>query len=183
MNIIGNKIILRAIEEKDLSLLKEMHNDPDLEMVIIGWAWPLSSFGQEQWLDAVNKSQTNKKFIIQYNNNAVGLVVINDIDWKNRKASTGIKLCKECPKSQGIGTDTMMALERYAFDELQLHRLEASWFETNVPSVKMHKKCGWKEEGVQKDSIFKAGKFHDLTIGRCLESDYREAVKKLNYWK
>lgn len=72
---------------------------------------------------------------------------------------------------------------RYAFDELGLHRLDGSWFDFNEPSKGLYKKCGWKEEGVKREYVYKHGQWRDLTVVGVLESDYRKLVKNPAYWE
>ena len=182
MYIRGKMVLLRAIEETDLPILQEMINDPELENCVVGWSWPVSLAGQKAWYLENLKSTTNQRFIIEYENEAMGLIVLSDIDWKNRKATTGIKLSRQCPKGKGIGTDAVMALERYSFNELNLNRLEGSWFPENIASASLHKKCGWKEEGLQRKAIFKNGQYQDLVIVGCLKQDYEEVVSASKYW-
>lgn len=64
----------------------------------------------------------NLRFIIETpeDHRAVGMVNPVEIDWKNRSAFHGIQLSSDTPWGQGIGTDAVMALMRYAFEELQL---------------------------------------------------------------
>lgn len=52
------------------------------------------------------------------------MATLRDIDWKNRKAHHGMKLANKERRGKGIGTDTVMAIMRYAFDELGLNRLD-----------------------------------------------------------
>ena len=78
-----------------------------------------------------------------------------DIDWKNRRADHGIKISSHSNRAKGIGTDAVMAIMRYAFDELGLNRLDTSRFDTNEPSMKLYPKCGWKEEGVRREYVYK----------------------------
>ena len=61
MNIIGEKIILRAIELKDASLLMNMINDPDTEKMLGGNSFPVSLEWQEKWIT----SQDERKDILR----------------------------------------------------------------------------------------------------------------------
>ena len=127
--------------------------------------------------------QKNFRFVIETpDDGAVGIATLTSIDWKNRTATHGIKLANKEKRTKGIGTDTVMALMRYAFEELGLHRLDGSWFDENIASKSLYKKCGWKEEGVKRECVFKHGKWRNLTIVGALESDYNEAVERLKYW-
>lgn len=183
MNIYGKKVVLRAMEKADISLVKDMFNDPEMESLVIGWAFPLSSYAQEKWFENHYNDTSSFRFVIEtQEDGAVGIATLTDIDWKNRKASHGIKLARKSNRTKGIGTDTVMAIMRYAFDELGLHRLEGSWFPTNIPSKNMYIKCGWQEEGLKRKAIYKGGKFRDLAITGILAEDYYNLLKENNYW-
>ena len=71
----------------------------------------------------------------------------------------------------------------YAFDELGLNRLNSSWFADNLPSKKMYMKCGWKEEGIRRQYVYKHGRFRDLIESGILASDYYELIDKTKYWE
>ena len=98
-------------------------------------------------------------------------------------AQHGIKLAKVDFRVKGYGTDTVMAIMRYAFDELGLNRLNGSWFTDNTLSKMMYMKCGWKEEGIRRNYIYKSGKYRDLIETGILASEYYELIEKNKYWE
>ena len=51
MNIRGKKVVLRAIEEKDLELLHKWANDPDIWYLLGGWHFPSSMDYQKMWFE------------------------------------------------------------------------------------------------------------------------------------
>ena len=183
MNIKGKIVTLRQMSSGDLQMICDMFNDPELEDLVVGWAFPLSIEQQQQWFEKNIGDQRNFRFIIETpDDGAVGIATLVDIDWKNRRATHGIKLANKERRSKGIGTDSVMAVMRYAFDELGLHRLDGSWFDFNTASINLYKKCGWKEEGVRREYVFKRGEWRDLTVVGVLESDYRKLVASNHYW-
>lgn len=183
MNIRGKKVTLRAMEKKDGPLLVEIFNDPEIENLVVGWSFPLSEFAQEKWLENHYQDQNNFRFIIEdEEGQAVGVATLVEIDWKNRSATHGIKIVQQANRGRGIGTDAVMAIMRYAFDELQLNRLDGSWFPENIASKNMYMKCGWKEEGIKKQCVFKRGKYRDLILTGILAQDYYDLIEKNHYW-
>lgn len=36
---------------EDCEILKEMFNDPEIEDLVVGWAFPLSKYSQEKWYE------------------------------------------------------------------------------------------------------------------------------------
>lgn len=51
MNIKGKKVTLRAMEKQDCEMVREMFNDPEIENLVVGWAFPVSSYAQEKWFE------------------------------------------------------------------------------------------------------------------------------------
>lgn len=183
MNIKGKFVTLRAIEKEDLEMMREMLNDEEIENLVVGWAFPVSKYQQEQWYVNNSNSNINLRFIIETpDDGAVGLATFTDIDWKNRRAYHGIKLANKQNRTKGVGTDTVMAIMRYAFDELQLNRLDGSWFESNVASAKLYTKCGWQIEGKYRQYVYKNGEYRDLLAVGVLREDYERLIKENNYW-
>lgn len=184
MNILGKFVTLRAMATKDMGMICEMFNDPEMENLVVGWSFPISIEQQNAWFDKNMGDQKNFRFVIETpEDGAVGIATLVDIDWKNRTATHGIKLANKPRKTKGIGTDAVMAIMRYAFEELGLHRLDGSWFEDNIPSKSLYMKCGWKEEGLRRSSVFKGGHWRDLMLVGVLDSDYHELVAKNKYWE
>ena len=183
MNIKGKIVTLRQMTMADMQMICDMFNDPEMENLVVGWAFPLSIEQQNQWYERNINDQRNFRFVIDTpEDGAVGIATLTDIDWKNRKAMHGIKLANKERRTKGVGTDAVMALMRYAFDELGLHRLGGSWFDFNAPSKGLYLKCGWKEEGIERESVYKRGEWRDLTVVGILESDYRTLIEKNHYW-
>lgn len=176
MNLKGKKVLLRAIEDEDNEFLREMLNDEDLEKKVIGWSFPVSKAEQKRWFDMQIEDKRNLRFIIQFDNKAVGLATLTNIDWKNRKATHGIKLYGDEIKGKGIGTDAVRTIMKYAFEELQLNRLDGSIMTSNIPSQKLYEKCAWKVEGISRASIFKNNHYIDELQMGVLREDY-ERVK------
>jgi RimJ/RimL family protein N-acetyltransferase len=183
MNIKGKKVTLRAIERTDLELMRGMLNDAEIESLVVGWAFPVSKYQQEQWYENNINDNRNLRFIIETEEDGpLGMATLTDIDWKNRRATHGIKLAKRENRSKGVGTDAVMAIMRYAFDELQLNRLDSSWFDENIASKSLHIKCGWTVEGRVRKCIYKNGSYRDLDITGILREDYYDLIAENNYW-
>lgn len=171
MNIKGNKIILRAIEETDLEMLRSMVNSVEFEYNVVGFSFPISRAQQYTWYQKQLNSD-NLKLIIEYEGEALGLATLENIDWKNRVASHGIKLLSRA-QGKGIGTDAVKTICNYAFNELQLNRLEGGVLENNIASLKLYEKCGWKKEGIFKEYVFKNGKYLDYFPLAILKKEFK----------
>lgn len=184
MNIYGKNVVLRAMEVEDCELIKDMFNDPEIESLVGGWAFPVSLYGQKRWMELhYNNDQSTVRFVIDTKEDgAVGVLTFTEIDWKNKNASVGIKIASNGNRFKGYGTDSIMAIMRYAFDELGLHRLDASRLAMNQVSARLFKKCGFVEEGVKREYIYKGGEYRDLVELGILADEYHELINTNHYW-
>jgi Acetyltransferases, including N-acetylases of ribosomal proteins len=182
MNIIGKKIILRAIEPDDMDMLQDMVNDPDIETSVVGWSFPVSKADQIRWYENILNDKSTLRFIIETKSDreAIGMIYFAEIDWKNRSAETGIKLKKNAPKRQGYATDAVTTLWQYAFFELQLNRLSFLIMEYNEASIGLHEKCGAVREGIKRNAVYKGGKYHNQYYYGVLKENFEEIKNGLN---
>ena len=138
---------------------------------------------RKKWFEDHYNDKNSYRFVIETKEDGpVGIATLVDIDWKNRRTDHGIKISSHSNRAKGIGTDAVMAIMRYAFDELGLNRLDTSRFDTNEPSKKLYPKCEWKEEGVRREYVYKNGSFRNLTIIGILRSEYYALIEKNHYW-
>ena len=183
MNIFGKKVIIRAIEKEDLQILKKAINSPELENNEATINFPISDYQQEKWYESINNNNNSYKFIIQYEDRVVGYTNILNIDWINRSAWTGIKIFSIEDRGKGIGTDSVMAVMKFAFEYLNLQRLEGAINEYNKSSYNLYiKKCGWKQEGTKRKAVFKKGKYYNIYTVSILKEEYDQLINENNYW-
>lgn len=183
MNIYGSKVILRSMEPEDMDMLQEMINDPDIEGMVGGWSYPVSRYEQMKWYESVVCDKQNLRFIIEEKNTreALGMMGLMEIDWKNRTAESAIKLKKDAPKRQGYATDAEFTLMQFAFESMQLHRLSAEILEYNTASIALHEKCGARREGLKREAVFKKGKYHNVVCYGVFYEDFLKAAEKAGW--
>ncbi len=185
MNIRGKTVTLRAIEEADLPQLHLWGNDPDLWSMLGGWHFPSSLSQTRLWFQGLAGDPLNQRFAIDVpGTGLVGTANLVDIDWKNNNAFHGMMIGDQSMRGRGIGVDVIMATMRYAFDELHLRRLDGSMIAYNEASLAVYLgKCGWKEEGRQRDWYYRGGRYWDRIMVGVTEADYRTLADASGYWK
>lgn len=184
MELYGKKVVLRAVEEEDIEMLRELTNRPDFEKMIVGWSFPVSKKDQSEWYaNCKNDMRRIRYTIVTEEDGPVGMIGLRDIDWKNGVASgLGMRIAKKEIRTRGLATDAWMTLMKYAFTELRLNRINGSALEYNKASLRVCEKVGFKVEGVQRQAVFKDGEFVDLVIMGCLKSDYEALIAENHYW-
>jgi RimJ/RimL family protein N-acetyltransferase len=71
----------------------------------------------------------------------------------------------------GYATEAALAVVRYGFETLRLHRIFASHFANNPASAGVLKKIGMRHEGCMRAHVLKWGKFLDLEMYGMLATD------------
>lgn len=184
MNLVGKKVVLRAVEEEDIEMIRCLANDPEYEKMIVGWALPISKKDQKEWYQMQKNSMELMRYVIETEEDgAVGMIGLHEFDWKNGSASgLGMRVAKKEIRTRGLATDAWMTLLRYAFDELRLNRVNGSALSYNAASLRVCEKVGFKREGIKRQAIFKNNQFHDLIMMGVLKEDYYELIKDNGYW-
>ncbi len=174
MNIKGDKVLLRAIDSADLELLNAWSNDPDINYMLGGWHFPSSMKDQKHWFENLSYNSNNQRFAIEVPQlGLVGMVNLVDINWKDRRAFTGLLLGDKNVRGKGYGVDTINAINKFAFEELGLMRLDSVMISYNEPSIGVYtKKCGWKIEGIKKAAFFRRNQWWDEIIVGITRDDY-----------
>ena len=101
----------------------------------------------------------------------IGSVGFPVIDWPNRIAHIGYWL-DEDHLGTGTMTAAVSALTTYAFDALELNRVEIRCSVENHKSAAIPKRLGYKLEGTLRQSILIHGRYVDDHIFAMLSSDW-----------
>jgi RimJ/RimL family protein N-acetyltransferase len=182
--LVGKKVKLRAVEEKDLNFCQSLYNDDHLRGLVVGWDFPISMHSQEKWFKSMSpQDKNNIRLIIEtYDGTVIGLTGLWNIDWHNRNALTAIKLKGESLSGKGFGRDAIMLMNAYSFFDVGLVRLWGTILEYNIPSFNSYvKKSGWIVEGLLRKHIFRNGYFHNLYYVGCLIEDFLKVVDSRDY--
>ncbi len=165
--------MLRAVEEKDNSMLLSLINDPETEMMLGGSSWPVSEIEQLKWFEEQERKKDVLRCIIALKNDgkALGTIILSDIDQKNGTAQVHIKLSKDGGRGKGYGTDAVKSLIRYSFCELRLNCIYAYILSYNTASVRLFEKCGFSIDGVLREREFKNGQYVDLYAYSILKNE------------
>lgn len=102
----------------------------------------------------------------------IGLAALFEISWVDRVARYGILLGEHHPQTRGVGTEVTQLLLRYAFDVLNLNRVELSVFDFNTRAYKGYQQIGFQEEGRLRQRRFGDGEYHDEVIMAILRDDW-----------
>lgn len=106
----------------------------------------------------------------------IGFVALFEIFWNHRDAWVAIGLGEADLWGKGYGSEAMQLVLRYAFGELNLHRVTLCVFEYNQRAIRSYQKVGFIEEGRVRGEFLRQGKRWDLIFMGIL----REQWKRIN---
>lgn len=162
LNLQGENIYLRALENKDIEFLYQLENNTSI-WEISGTTTPYSKDVLQAYLDNAHRDIYDVKqlrlCICTTENMVIGLIDLFDFDPKNRRAGIGIVILTPDDRNKGIGSEALTLLSEYAFSTLDLHQLFANVMEDNEASIHLFQKLGFTTVGTKKDWIFSKGSY------------------------
>lgn len=168
----GERVTLRAIEREDIPRFLRWLNDPEVTRYLTIFM-PLSRGEEERWFEQQLGDRNRKVLAIETESGEhIGNISLEDIDWKNRRATLGIVIGEKERWGQGYGTDAIRTLLRFAFEELNLNRVQLDVFDFNERARRCYRRCGFREEGILRQAHYTEGRYHDVVRMAILRSDW-----------
>jgi len=110
----------------------------------------------------------------------IGFLDLDGILWNQGDAFVGIGLGERQFWGKGYGTDAMRVLLRFAFTELNFHRISLNVFEFNPRAIHSYEKAGFKVEGRARKVLNRGGQRWDLIFMGILRHEW-EAIQPIGY--
>lgn len=170
----SNRLILRAIEESDLPLIASWRSNPEVYEYFYEFL-PISIRQQKNWYEKQLSDASEINLVVAKNDKEpIGTVSIYHIDRRNRKAEWGRLIIGDPnERAGGVGGEIEALVLEYCFEHLNLHKLYCEVLVENERVISLHKKFGFKEEGIFKEHAFKNGHYVNVVSMAMLEDEYR----------
>lgn len=167
-------VILRAIEEKDFELLFSMINSPEIDLQTGAVRIPVSEAEQHEWIKSYRNSDQCIRLIIEVaSGDSIGMITLNNIDWRNRTAFLHYKIDPDAKgRVKGDVFDAVCGVLSYAFLQMGLNCIEGTILTDNIFSRKLAKKVGFIEEGIMRQRLYFNGRYHDQISISILRSEF-----------
>ncbi|MDX1932038.1 MAG: GNAT family protein [Capsulimonadales bacterium] len=170
--LIGERVRLIAPNEEMLPMFIRWLADPEV-VRFLGIRFP-PSIGQERdWFDRVSKSADDIVWVIAVGDRPIGTSGIHRIDWRNRRGLTGSLIGEKDEWRKGYATEAHRLRTRYAFEELNLEKLESAAIAGNAGSIRALEKAGYRQCGLARRHEFRQGQWHDEWRGEVLRDEWR----------
>lgn len=179
----GERIILRAVERKDIDSIMEYWNTYE-SRIGQGLYTPESRLQREEWIDQTHKQAKEGigytfAIINKKSEEFLGTCSLKRINFVNRGAFLSISIHNPVNHNKGYGTDAMKCLLRFGFEILNLHRIELHVYDFLKRAIHVYEKLGFKKTGIRREASFIAGEYRNDLVMDILNSEYYKNDKSL----
>lgn len=171
----GEHVRLAAIERADAATIATWTQDGEyLRLYDADTALPQTAEQVMARIEAAQKSEIEVIFGLRRTSDdvLVGLAGLDGISWRNHVAGLHLALGRDY-WDQGLGSEAVGLLVRYAFDELNLYRLQLTVFDYNLRALAVYRKHGFLQEGVFREFVERDGRRHDMFLMGLLAPEWR----------
>ena len=101
----------------------------------------------------------------------IGMTAFFRIDWVGKMAIFYVGIADKKNWSKGYGSEATNLMVSYAFETINLNRIQLHVAIENEGAVKVYKKSGFIIEGTLRQAMYHAGKYSDFYVMGLLRSD------------
>lgn len=181
MELLGKNVYLLPIskDREDTLNIVRWRNQPFVSSNFI-YREQFTVQSHEKWMETMVDTGKAIQFIIyaKVQDKPIGSVYLRDIDGKNNKAEYGIFIGEENYLGKGFGRETAQIVLKYAFRQLQLHKIFLRVFACNQRALQSYKKTGFVKEGYFKDEVKIKEQYHDIVFMSVISDEFHIADEK-----
>ena len=163
------------LSESELEWTRQLHNDPStLEMLTDTHV--VSEEEQKKWFYNLLFNPKSERVVVFVDGEPAGLIRLDNIDNENKSICVGLDID---PKFRGLGLSYRVydfILDHYFGFNSNLSQFNRIWLlvaDFNERAKHIYEKIGFKEEGRQREALFRYGKYHDYVMMSILRSEYK----------
>ncbi|KON89493.1 GNAT family acetyltransferase [Sporosarcina globispora] len=171
----GKEIMLGSFIEEDIKKIIQWHTDEKIMRNLDALpVKPKQETEIKKWLDECPQDTFRFALRLKEANELIGYAELNGILWPHRTGWITIAIADVTKWGKGYGKEAMQCLIRYAFMELNLHRLQLTVFSYNIRAITLYESLGFKREGRYREFLERDGKRHDMYLYGLLRKEWKE---------
>ncbi len=172
--IVGDTIKLRKPIEQDINDYFVCGTNPELTRMYGGDTRNIKERTIETAAAYMNKINSNKlNWCIEFERRCIGEARLT-ISSEDHRARYAVGIFDSSCWGKGIGTEVTKLVLKYAFDELNLHRVDLKVLEYNKRAIRCYEKCGFIIEGKEREGAFIEDKYETDVLMSILEHEYKQ---------
>ncbi|WP_162176451.1 GNAT family N-acetyltransferase [Synechococcus sp. KORDI-100] len=161
----SSRLLLRAVESSDLnSTYLSWLNDPRVNQFLETRFFPQSMGTLQSYWQAHHDNSEVPWFAIclSADGRHIGNIKLGPIHWLHRRADISLFIGDHGCWGNGFASEAIALLRDWAFQELDLQKLNAGVYEGNIGSRRAFEKCGFELEGTLREEVVNHGNRLDI---------------------
>lgn len=181
------RLILRPLRNSDSEDLVEGAGNLNIAKMVENIPYPYKKSDALWFIDKSKKNFAKKEpsdyifgIELKSEKKIIGIMHLAKVDKYQGTAETGSWINEKYWK-KGYITEAKIAVNEFAFNELNLRKINSSVFVGNIASNKTQQRMGYKKEGLKrKDSKNRAtGEIKDVILYGLMKEDWKKNLSKL----
>lgn len=174
----GEKIYLAAVDPAELGeAMARWGNDSEyMRLQDADPARRFSTTSYKSWIEKNLEENQNQGFWFTIrscgDDRLIGDVSLWVVSWTHRDGFAGIGIGDRQDWGRGFGTEAMQLLLRFAFHELDLHRVSLNVFDYNPRAIRSYEKAGFHLEGRVRQAGQRDGQRYDFIYMGILANEW-----------
>lgn len=172
------RAVLRPFQPTDVEGRRVLGQDPEILQMFGGQPdftepVPMTTTDAQEWYDHVTSGPTPLHWAIEHEGRFVGTTNLHTLREDDQKAQFGVGLLDRRIWGLGLGAEVTREVVRFGFEEVGLHRIGLKVFAHNARAIRCYERCGFVEEGREREAAFVGGSWRDDVIMGILVTDPR----------
>jgi RimJ/RimL family protein N-acetyltransferase len=170
----GNLVELSPLTDADSDAMLRWINDRNLVLLSAPYR-PVDEAEHREWFNSIRGRSDVFIFGIRElsSGRLVGSCQLLGISATHRKAELQIRIGEGDARGKGYGTEAVRLLLDFAFDDLNLNRVELTVIKENEAALKTYLANGFVTEGTMRRAAFIDGRYVDLVVMGALRDERR----------
>ncbi|GKX65312.1 GNAT family N-acetyltransferase [Inconstantimicrobium mannanitabidum] len=174
---IGHKCFLSPVDTSMTEVVAKWSNDIEMSIKTGDISDMITYETQKEYLEGMNSRSEYAFYIVDNSNEKViGIARLMRISFINRNAVMGMFIGEKDNRNSGIGTEAGKLLLDFAFNVLNLRNVMVEVFSFNKASLKLCKKCGFKEIGRRRKAIIYGQHEYDEVFLDILNEEFSDSI-------
>jgi RimJ/RimL family protein N-acetyltransferase len=176
----GPRVTLAPLTVGHLDCVRVWRSDPEVTRYWISRRAPTEAEVRE-WFQHNQAPGTLTWVILDETAVPIGYVNLFAIDDESRRAELALMIGERRVWGHGYAREALRALLTHVFAErgaggLGLHKIYLSVFAANLAARRVYAACGFREDGILREDMYRDGAWHDQVLMSVLAREFRQAA-------
>jgi UDP-4-amino-4,6-dideoxy-N-acetyl-beta-L-altrosamine N-acetyltransferase len=166
---------LRKLQHDDLSLIRQWRNHPEINKFMFS-QHEITQQEHQAWFESSQQNALRHLFVFEEQDERKGFLQLQQKSAESNVFEWGFYICPDAVR--GTGSRMAKLAIDLAFLELNAIKLYGEALGFNQPSIRLHQKLGFVEEGLLRKQHFLNNQYHDVHCFGMLKAEWQPSAQQ-----